>query len=37
MKKIIIIALSYAALTGMILAATVYGLIMWSEETLMFY
>lgn len=37
MKKIIIIALSYALLCAMILSATVYGLVMWAEEVTMFY
>ena len=37
MKKIIIIALSYALLCALILSATVFALVMWVEEIAMFY
>lgn len=37
MKKILIAVLCYMVLCGGTLALTVYGLIKWAEEVMMFY
>ena len=37
MKKILVAVLCYLLFFGGALALTVYGLIMWSEEVMLFY